>query len=276
VGPPGDYPFVSLAPDASQAAVQRLDETTGAPDLWLFDLSSGRATRLTASPVNEEDPVWSPDGSRILFAKHPAIGAEARLRHLRPTHPLDEGVGEPDVEGHPTDWSRDGRLVIVQRATPDTGSDLAVHRVSGGPPLAVFDSIFNERHGRLSPDGRLLAYSSDVSGRFEVYVRSLARDADTVQVSSAGGAHPRWRRDGRELYYLSAAGVLMAVPAATRPRISAGRPVPLFDARPPLPLPFLDTLYDVTPDGQRFLVAATDQPVTRSFTVVVEALAPLR
>ena len=107
-------------------------------------------------------------------------------------------------------------------------------------------------------------------------MRSLARDADTVQVSSAGGAHPRWRRDGRELYYLSASGVLMAVPAAARPRLSAGRPVPLFDARPPLPLPFLDTLYDVTADGQRFLVAAADQPVTRSFTVVVEALAPLR
>jgi hypothetical protein len=144
-----------------------------------------------------------------------------------------------------------------------------------GTPFALVNSPFNERHGRLSPDGRYVAYSSDVSGRLEVYVKALGEAATVVQVSNGGGAHPRWRRDGRELFYLSAGGLLTAVPINLTPRLLAGRVMPLFDARPPLPLPFLDTLYDVTPDGQRFLVAAAERPVTRSFTVVINALAPL-
>ena len=277
VGPPGDYPFVSLSPDGRFAAVQRVDEANGAPDLWMIELASSTVTRLTASPVNEEDPVWAPDGGRIVFAKHPAIGADAQLRQLRPMHPLDEDAETfaPGVEGHPTDWSRDGRLVVMQQSSAATQSDVAVWSSASGSPVPLVNTRFNERHGRLSPDGRHLAYSSDVSGRLEVYVRTLDGDAVTTQVSHAGGAHPRWRRDGRELYYLSAGGVVMAVPATSTPRFSAEKALPLFDARPPLPLPFLDTLYDVTADGERFLVAATDQPVTRSFTVVVNALSSL-
>jgi Tol biopolymer transport system component len=276
VGSPGDYPFVELAPDGRHAVVQRTDEASGAPDVWLLELSSGAATRLTASPVNEEDPVWSPDGGEVVFAKHAAVGAAAQLRIVRPRRPLvEERVGTRPVEGHPTDWSRDGRLLVFQRSSAGTLSDVFALPVPDGAPVALVSSPFNERHGRLSPDGRFVAYSSDVSGRLEVYVKTLDQDGAITQVSNASGAHPRWRADGRELFYLSAGGILSAVPVARSSRFSAGRPMPLFDARPPLPLAFLDTLYDAAADGQRFLVAAADRPVTRSFTVVIDALAEL-
>jgi hypothetical protein len=276
IGSPGDYPFVALSPDGRRAAVQRVDEVTGAPELWLHDLDTGAAVRLTASPLNDEDPVWAPGGEQIVFAHHIGIGAGAELRRVSPAHPLTaEPVATPTVYGHPTDWSRDGRRIVFQRNGPDEKSGLFAWTLPAGPETALVDSAFNERHGRLSPDGRHLAYSSDASGRLEVYVNDLAGDRATVQVSHGGGAHPRWRRDGRELFYLSAGGVLMAVPMALTPRLSAGRALPLFDARPPLPLPFLDTIYDTTPDGTRFLVAAADGPATRSFTVVINALALL-
>ena len=163
------------------------------------------------------------------------------------------------------------------QATRDrTKSDVLLLPMPDGPVQPVAASPFNERHGRLSPDGRYLAYSSDVSGRLEVYVVDTGRSGTIVQVSNAGGSHPRWRRDGRELFYVSAGGLITPVPTTLEPNFAAGPPTPLFDARPPLPLVFLDTLYDVTADGQRFLVAATDRPVTTSFTVVVNGLSTLR
>jgi hypothetical protein len=276
LGPPGDYPFVALAPDGWRAAVQHVDEANGAPDIWVHDLATGGATRLTASSVNEEDPVWSPDGDEIAFAKHPAIGAEAEIRRLRPSEPLVETWPRTRVVGHPTDWSRDGRLIVFQQQSAGTQSDVFALPLPDGKPVALVSSPHNERHGRLSPDGRFVAYSSDVSNRLEVYVRALGDSGTVTLVSDAGGAHPRWRGDGHELFYLSAGGLVTAVPVELTPRFRAGRPMPLFDARPPLPLPFLDTLYDVTADGQRFLVAATERPVTRSFTVVINALDALR
>jgi hypothetical protein len=276
VGPPGDYPFVTLSPEGFHVAAQRLDEAVAAPDIWLFEMhGGGAATRLTTAPVNEEDPVWSPDGTELVFAKHPAIGAGAELRRLRPARPMWEDPVTPRVEGHPTDWSRDGRNIVFQRRLPGTLDDIYALPASGGPPVALVTSPFNERHGRLSPDGRFVAYSSDASGRLEVYVRDLAADGATTQVSNTGGAHPRWRRDGRELFYVSAGGVITAVATALTPAFTAGPPTPMFDARPALPLVFLDTFYDVTADGQRFLVASTEHPATTSFTVVLNGLTAL-
>ena len=276
-GTPGDYPFVSLSPDGGRAALQRVDDTTSAPDLWLHDLAKGIAVRLTAGLGNEENPVWSPTGDELAYARHSTVGGGAEVRRLRPAAPLtDAPLGRRPVAGHPTDWSRDGGRVLVQATRTDSNSDLVAVRLSDGAESVVAGSRFNERHGRLSPDGRDLAYSSDVSGRLEVYVKRLDEGAAVVQVSTGGGSHPRWRADGLELFYLSPMGVVSAVPVVPSPTFTAGPPVPLFDARPPLPLVFLDTLYDVSPDGQRFLVAAAERPAITAFTVVTHALGRLR
>jgi Tol biopolymer transport system component len=275
VGPLGEFPFVALSPGADRVAVQRVDRSSGAPDVWVYDLSTGVATQLTDSPANDEDPVWSPDGTQIVYARHPDLGTPSGLALVDPREPLIHEPVAPAMEGHPTDWSRDGRTIIVQQANRDTQSDVAAWTMPHGPMRPLVNSPFNERHGRLSPDGRYLAYTSDESGRFEVYVKSLEHPGPATRVSEAGGAHPRWRGDGGEIYYLSPVGMVTAVRISPGPRLSTGQAVPLFDARLPLPLAYLDTLYDVTADGQRFLVAAAERPDSTSFTVVVNALIAL-
>jgi len=140
---------------------------------------------------------------------------------------------------------------------------------TGGEARALVGSGFDEMHGRLSHDSRFLAFTSDKSGRREVYVQGLGQHAAVWQVSNAGGAHPRWRADGRELFYLSAQGHVVSVPFDRQRGGRPGTPTPLFDARPPLPLAFSDAIYDVTADGSRFLVAASRHTDSRPVTVVL-------
>src|SRR5262249_4262493 len=156
-----------------------------------------------------------------------------------------------------TDWSRDGRFIIYTQTDPKTKADVWVLPVNGSgeaKPSPVLQSGANETSARLSPDGRWLAYASDASGRNEVYVQSFPEGGGKRQVSTGGGHYPRWRGDGRELFYQAADGKLMAAPAPRGESFEVGVPVPLFEFRAGTLQGF--TPYAVTGDGQRFLINA--------------------
>ena len=156
------------------------------------------------------------------------------------------------------DWSRDGRFLLYAELEPKTKWDLKVLPLGGNKkPMSVIQTEFNEGDGRFSPDGRWIAFWSDKSGRYEVYVRSFqgARatgSAETWQVSTVGGTWPRWRCDGKELFFKSLDNKMMAVPVYAGSTFQAGVPLALFDTHDLEP----DNLtYDVRPDGQQFLIS---------------------
>jgi dipeptidyl aminopeptidase/acylaminoacyl peptidase len=155
---------------------------------------------------------------------------------------------------NPTDWSSDGRFVVYDAADPKTNTDVWVLPTTGDrQPFPLLQTEFNEQQGRVSPDGRWIAYTSDETGRLEVYVQSFPAPGGKWQISTSGGADPRWRRDGPELFFISSDGKLMAVDVKVDSVFHAGLPHQLFDARVS-GLVDVRTHYAVTADGRRFLV----------------------
>jgi len=172
----------------------------------------------------------------------------------------------------PTDWSRDGRFIIYYTATdPKTKRDVWVlpEPGSGKEPFPVVHTDASEIAGALSPDGRWLAYASDVSGQYEVYVQSFPGGGGKRQISTGGGNHPRWRRDGRELFYYARDGKLMTAPVRSGKSFEVDAAVSLFEFRAVTTLVFIAP-YAVTGDGQRFLInAVVETEPNAPLTVVV-------
>jgi Tol biopolymer transport system component len=216
----------------------------------------GAKLRLTSDTATDASPIWSPDGSQIVFRSNPdglhdlfvkpANGAARSVAVLRTPY------GK-----YPTDWTPDGRIVYTDQR--ETGSDIWTVALDGSKNTPLVLTPFSEMQGQASPDGQWLAYSSLETGRPEVYVRSFADTATRWQVSANGGIDPRWRRDARELFYVSADSWLMSVSFAEgRP----GAPQRLFEVHvAPAGDPYLSN-YDVTADGQRFLVKVPAHDIT--------------
>jgi Tol biopolymer transport system component len=264
VGPPAADISVSLSPDGTKAAVGRVSggglSPGGEPptNIWVVDLARGIGTRLTLDPANgDENPIWSPDGRRIAFARH-ARGNEAEV-HEMPAAGGDERPLLPSsTNTHPVDWSPDGTTVLLHVADGNGSQSLAYVRLDGDrAPAPFLATRSNEGQGQFSPDGRFVAYTSDESGSAEVYVRPFPAGTDRWQVSSRGGGEPRWRADGRELFYLAANGTLMAVEVRASPSFTAGTPAPLFptELRPTEFWYYGGVgVYAPSRDGQRFLI----------------------
>jgi Tol biopolymer transport system component len=262
IGPPTAYSSqpgaLALSPDATTVAVAVAP--TLRADLWLYDLARGINARFTFLDVQDNFPVWSPDAARMVFGSNREGRFDLYVKDVRGTGDEKLLLASP-VSKTPTDWASDGRLLFVANTFP-TGPDIWVLPVDHpGAATPLLASPFAESDGRLSPDGRWLAYVSNESGRNEVYLRSFSAGADgrvsvgaKWQVSPGGGAQPRWRRDGKELYYRVANGAVVAVDVTvTDGAVRTGRPLPLF-------APAAGAInWDVTPDGQRFLVVA---PIT--------------
>ncbi len=263
VSAPGGVLGPALSPDEKSVVFRRITACT-AGDLWVRDLSRGAERRLTSTPSANIAPVWSPRGDRIGFASKrggpfhlymkPASGSEQ-----------DELLLPSNVSDSTTQWSRDGRFIVYFEIDPKTKDDLWVLPAQGDAavrkPIPFLRTEFNELFGQLSPDSHWMAFTSDRSGRREVYVRPFPPSDGEWTISLAGGEQPRWRGDGKELFFEAADGKMMAVPvravAGTRPFLDAGTPVALFDAHLS-PSPANNEFeYDVTPDGKRFLITAT-------------------
>ena len=256
VGEPGAYSVPQLSPDGRKLAVS----IEG--DIWVADLARGSFSRLTFD-WNRCCPVWSPDGDRILFRTSTDL-----YQKLASGAGQEELLWKDDQRNTPTDWSRDGRFIIFQTTALST-SDLWVLPMSGErKPAPLLRTQFNEQQGRVSPDGNWIAYTSDESGRHEIYVQRFPEPSGKWQVSTSGGADPRWRADGGELYFISADRKLMAVPVKLGSAFEAGVPGSLFEVRVS-GLTDVRTHYAVSADGQRFLVNTTTEDRTPSPIVVV-------
>ena len=269
LGVPGDYVAPRFSPDRKSVAVQ-----IGSPsDIWIYDVDRGIRTRFTFSPSSDVGAVWSPDGERIVFSSDRNGAMNLFVKSLgAPQEPRQ--LLETEQRQFATSWSADGRWIAYFMVDPDTGSDIwALPIAEGGEPLPVVRTPFNERRPRFSPDGRWLAYHSDESGKFEVYVTPFPGPGRKHQVSVDGGRYPVWRDDSTEIFYLAAEFNLMAAEIeATDSTFRVGSVAALFGILPGGPF----EKYDVTADGQRFLVnSAQERATSVPLTVVINWTAEL-
>jgi eukaryotic-like serine/threonine-protein kinase len=269
VGPPGLYRTHRLSPDGTRIAATRLDAERETSDIWILDVARDSSGRFTLDPADDSMPVWSPDGSRVVFdsARKP-VGIYQKLSSGATSEERLSG----EKNRFPLDWSSDGRFLIYQHGFPATRGNIWVLPLSGKEARALIATPSDEVQAQFSPDGRWLAYCSDESGQYEVYVRPFSSSKGRWQVSAAGGYEPRWRRDGKEIFYLAADRRLMAVPIqAAGTTFQVGSATALFEA----PLRgFLQgwensSRYDVTADGQRFLVNVPIESAASGPLVVV-------
>jgi Tol biopolymer transport system component len=277
LGEPGEYSQPAVSPDGTRVAVALGPATRR--DIWILDVARGTATRFTFDPAWDDDPVWSPDGKQIAFTSERAGRWDLFIK------PAD-GSGEErllltsEEIKDPNSWSRDGRHLVFTSYRATGGASLWALPMQGEPkPIAIHRASFRELMGVVSPDTRWLAYISRESGMNEIYVRPFSPGAAAAateahwRISKATGFHPRWRADGKELFYSSHNLEEMAVDIDTSKGFRAGPPRLLFAAPPPL----LDVGWDAAPDGKRFLFVA--QPGGKStvpFTVVLNWAAGLR
>jgi serine/threonine protein kinase/Tol biopolymer transport system component len=272
--PAGVYDAPALSPDGKRLTFARSSPT--GQDVWVHELERGITSRLTFQPPLNNVPIWSPDGRTITFATVRSGGLDI---YQRPSNGAGTDQELVRLSGQaivfPSDWSRDGRFLMYYRTNAKTQLDTWILPLDGArQPFPLLESNFNESQGQFSPDGNWIAYVSDESGEPQVYVQSFPKQTARVQISPGGGTQPRWRRDGRELFYVAGDGTLMAVPVRTTGSFEAQAPRPLFTTR--LQRTALRQSYDVSADGQRFLLYETAEGAAPTLTVVLNWTALLR
>jgi Tol biopolymer transport system component len=259
---------ITLSPDGTRAAVVVLQAGSNF-DVWLFDVMRGLRTKFTFEQAVEHNPVWSPDSSHIAFASN-RTGVYDLYEKAADLSGSEEMLLTDSSNKYPETFSPDGRFLIYWNFTPTsatTTNDLWVLPLSGDhKPYPLTQTPFTEYRAQFSPDGHWVAYASNESGRFEVYAVAFPGPGGKRQVSTAGGSDPRWRGDGRELFYVTDSNTLMAAPVkSTADRLDVGEVRPLFDVKPPNGRAF----YDVTRDGQRFLVNTSGEAPVMPLAIVV-------
>jgi Tol biopolymer transport system component len=259
VGEPGDYLLPWLSYDERQLLVERIDPNRGDHQIWKLDVArNGNASRLTLGNMSRHAPVLSSDGSKMVFTANQSGHFDFFVKDLRQPE-SDQPLLATPANKYPMDWSRDGRFLVYETLDARTQRDLWVLPLVGDrTPRLLLHSEFNESQGQLSPDGLWIAYISDESGRWEVYVRAFPGLGDVRLISTGGGTQPRWRRDGREIFYVAADRRLMAVSLGPGPNLEPAAPQALFRV-PSLPSGVPTGLSDrmrfnVAADGQRFLI----------------------
>jgi Tol biopolymer transport system component len=272
-----------LSPDGQQALVFRLEIKS--VDIWLLDLRRDVFLRLTTNPATDRSPVWSADGKRFVFASN-RLGAMDIFRGIVGSEAQESPLVQSSVDKYPLSWSADGRFLLYTTRGNTSKEDLwilPVDQSKAGTPFPFAISPASESDGKFSPDGRWIAYTSDETGSREVYVRSFSPPAERgavgagspaagsrTRVSTSGAFGPRWRRDGRELFYVGANGMLMAVAVRLAKSFEAENPQPLFPIAQ-------SAVWDVAADGKRFLVGVpVEQRGQVPFKVVVNWTAGLK
>jgi Tol biopolymer transport system component len=271
LGDRASYGSVSLSPDGTKAAANMTSAQAG---VWIYDLSRGYPpTRLTFSVALERYPVWSPDGSRIVFSSSKRDGHFNLYEKASNGAGTEEPVTTSDMEMYATSWSPDGQFILYQ-ALNQGKLGLGVLPISGDrKPRAFLHSETYVRHGQFSPDGRWIAYESIESGKSEVYVAPFPGPGGKRQVSIDGGGTPRWRRAGEELFYLTSDRQIMSAEVNGKGgAFEVGAVRPLFRTRAAAPA----LTYDVTADGQRFLVINSLEEESLPLTLVVNWNAGLK
>jgi eukaryotic-like serine/threonine-protein kinase len=278
VGEPGTLSNPILSPDGNRVAVDIADLKSNNVDVWLESLRGGSNTRFTFGASEVVVGVWSRDGKTIAYrdvAERTKLLSKA-VSGLEPEKILFSGEIADDLL--PNSWTIDDRQILCTRFLPNRVADritgLFLMPASGGDPVPLLLTKGSERNGQISPDGKWVAYASNESGDWEVYVTTFPGTAGKWQISR-GGSEPRWRGDGKELFYISQSGMMMAAPVATDGSFSSGTPVALFQVRGRTHVSSTDLFtYDVSRDGKRFLVNRYLQPDhPNPLTIVLNATA---
>ena len=267
---PGIYGNIMLAPNGRAVASDTTDLASQNTDIWTYDLETRSAKRLTFDPAIDSLPVWSPDGSRTVFASNRELKFDLYLKDTNGAQE-EKVIPQDGPDRFPTDWSRDGKYVLYGR-----GPDLWFLTFPELRATQFLKAASTLKTGRFSPDGKWVAYSSNESGRWEIYVTSFPEAHGKWQVSNTGGDQPRWRGDGKELFYLSTDSKIMAVPVKTGSNFDAGTPTALFQANPREMVATSELFsYDVSNDGQKFLVNASLKTAMTPMSVVLNWSAKL-
>jgi WD40 repeat protein len=271
VGPAGDYNDPAFSPDGKRLALVRMDPTSRSADVWSFDLAREVFTRLSFDRSDQVLPIWSADGKQIAYSSG-RQGIPNLFWKPSSGSGRDELLLKSDLITFPDDWSRDGRFILYESLDPKTQFDLWTLPMPGPgkpTPYVVADGL--QRHGRFSPDTRWVAYTSDESGRQEIYVQAFPSTGGKWQVSSDGGDQASWRADGKELLYLNARLDLMAVDIRGQEAFEAGTPHPLFRINTPdvVGLGGAHCSYVPASDGNRFLVNSRVEGAPATPIVVV-------
>jgi Tol biopolymer transport system component len=257
VGDPAIMDNPTLSPDGSRVAVDISDEKANNVDIWIESTTGAGNSRFTFDPSEEVAGVWSRDGKIVAYRMadadgaslylKPATGLEReRKRYTIPTSSMDDII--------PNSWPLDDQQILCTRQA-SSGEYLILLPVAGGEPTRFLTSQGSETNGQISPDGKWVAYASDESGNWEIYVTSFPSAAGKWQVSRGGGTEPRWRGDGKEIFYIGLSGMLTAVLVNGENIFATGTPAPLFQIRGRAPISSTDVFtYDVAKDGKRFLV----------------------
>lgn len=252
-----------ISPDGSKIVMTR--SSADNTDIWVHDLSRGVTQRLTSNPAPDQSPIWSPDGKKLVFSS-------SRGGHFDLYQTSSSGDGGQQLlyaskeNKYASSWSADGRFILFSTEKRDGIWVLPVEGAGKYTPMSFLQSQANERSGVFSPDSRWMAYVSDESGQSEVYVQRFSLPGSSspggpgVLISRSGGASPHWRADGKEIFYRSADGTLMSVPLTTDPALRPGVPKRMFA---------IDRLWEVTGDGNRFLVSVPVEQGMSPFTVVL-------
>ena len=256
LGEQADWVDVALSPDGTRAASSRADPVLGTRDIWTFDVKRGIGERFTWGPTDEFAPVWAPDSRRLVFSslregrvdlyeKSQATGPEQRIP--------DEGLA---LGKFAADWSPDGESVLfIAGGRTIARSDIMLLPARGGAARAFVDTSLVETQARFSGDGRWIAYAANVSGRLEVYVKPYGRAGEPRQVSANGGSWPQWRRDNSEIVFAAPDETFMAAQVRINgDELTVGDIRPLFKTRLRTRIRLDAYPYDMTPDGQQFLV----------------------
>jgi len=257
-----EYSRPRLSPDGRRVAVEI------GPQTWVYDTTNDTLTRLLLESANNDSPVWSPDGARVAVRVSPPVPASGALVWQNAD---GSGTREELMPGGgvPQHFSPDGQFVAFQGSNPRTLRDIWVLSLKDRKVTAVVQSAKTDVAPRFSPDGGWLAYVSDESGRPEVYVQPFPGRGGKRQISIDGGTEPMWNPNGGELFY-RLGRKFIAVPVGLQPTFSAGKPVTLFEADyAASEFPLTSPGYDVSSDGQRFLVAKDVAPPPTQINVVV-------
>jgi eukaryotic-like serine/threonine-protein kinase len=256
IGEPAIMANPTLSPDASRVAVDISDRKANNIDIWIESTAGAANTRFTFDPAEDVVGVWSRDGKTLAYR----LGADGSGVYVKAASGLERekklffiaGASMDDIE--PNSWSADDRQILCRRQTT-SGDILELVPATGGEPTRLLNGKGSQENGQFSPDGKWVAYASDESGTWEIYVTSFPGAAGKWQVSRGGGSEPRWRGDGKEIFYIAPSGMLMAVPVNGETTFATGQPTPLFQVRGRAPISSTDVFsYDVTKDGKRFLV----------------------
>jgi Tol biopolymer transport system component len=272
IGAVGHYYGPRLSPDEKRLALVANDPATGFTDIWIVDLATGTFSRLTSDPFDDAFPVWSPDGRSIVFTSSRA-GRYDLYEKSSSGGEKEKLLLQTETGAYSLDWSSEGRFLLYSQFDPEKRSDLWMLPRSGekeAEPRLVIDGEFDQDWGWTSPDGRWIAYLSNESGAWEVYVEPFEGPPGKWRVSTSGGVYAQWRGDGREIFYLAPDGKILAVPVTLEGRFQPGEPRVLFATRPG------SDSFAATLDGKRFLLLVPEPGMSSPFTVVLNwpAIAP--